>query len=108
MNWLRKARPVLIITGLALVIGSLVGARELTHGSTTDATAKGEAPRAAGGTIVLATVDTDPGPVSYGLPPVLPSGTVIKVFVKDRDEVKADQPLYAFDATLPQATVESA
>ena len=108
MNWLRKARPVLIITGLALVIGSLVGARELTHGATTDAPAKGDAPRAAGGTIVLATVDTDPGPVFYGLPPVLPSGTIIKVFVKDREEVKADQPLYAFDATLQQATVESA
>ncbi|VTS02184.1 Multidrug resistance efflux pump OS=Singulisphaera acidiphila (strain ATCC BAA-1392 / DSM 18658 / VKM B-2454 / MOB10) GN=Sinac_2086 PE=4 SV=1 [Gemmata massiliana] len=108
MNWLHKARPVLIVTGLALVIGSLIGARELAHGSTSDASAKGDAPRATGGTIVLGTVDTNTPHVSYGLPPVLSSGTVSKVFVTDREEVKVDQPLYAFDATLQQATVDSA
>ncbi|AMV23099.1 putative efflux pump membrane fusion protein [Gemmata sp. SH-PL17] len=108
MNWLHKARPVLVVTGLALVIGSLIGARELAHGSTSDASAKGEAPRGGAGTIVLGTVDTDPPPVSYGLPPVLQSGTVLKVFVKEHEDVKVDQPLYAFDATLQQATVDSA
>ncbi len=108
MNWLHKARPVLVVTGLALVIGSLIGARELAHGSTSDASAKGEAPRTTGGTIVLGTVDTSTPHVSYGLPPVLSSGTVSKVFVTDREEVKVDQPLYAFDATLQQATVDSA
>ncbi len=53
-------------------------------------------------------MDTDPPPVSYGLPPVLQSGTVLKVFVKEHEDVKVDQPLYAFDATLQQATVDSA
>ncbi len=109
MNWLRKMRPVLIVVGLALVIGSLVGARALTNGSLADVSGKGDtAPRSAGGPIVLATVDTDPPPVSYGLPPVLQSGTVLKVAVKDGDEVKAGQELYAFDSTIQQKDVDRA
>ncbi len=110
MNWLRKMRPVLIVVGLALVIGSLVGARALTGGS--EAAGKGEpapAPRAAGGgPIMLGTVDTDPPPVSYGLPPVLQSGSVTKVSVKDGEEVKVGQELYSFDATIQQKDVERA
>ncbi len=57
---------------------------------------------------MLGTVDTDPQPVAYGLPPVLQSGTVLEKLVKDGDAVKAGQPLYSFDATLQQANVESA
>lgn len=108
MNWPRKMRPVLIVVGLALAVGSLVGARALTPGST-EASAKGDpAPRAAGGPIVLGTVDTDPPPVSYGLPPVLQSGTVLKVSVKDGTAVKVGQELYSFDSTIQQKDVELA
>ena len=109
--WLRKMRPVLIVIGLGLAIGSLVGARALTHGSNADASgAKGDAapPRAAGGPIVLGTVDTNPPPVSYGLPPVLQSGAVLKVSVKDGEEVRAGQELYSFDATIQQKDLERA
>ena len=109
MTWLRKTRPVLIVTGLALIVASVVGAGALSGGS--GASAKAEpapAPRAAGGPIVLGTVDTDPPPVSYGLPPVLQSGTVLEKLVKDGDEVKVGQPLYSFDATLMQAQLKSA
>jgi multidrug resistance efflux pump len=109
MTWLRKTRPVLIVVGLALVIGSLIGARELTQGSNTAAGKSADgAPRSAEGLRVLGTVDTDPPPVFYGLPPVLQSGVVLKVHVKDGDEVKADQPLYEFDATIPRSDVKRA
>lgn len=107
MTWLRKMRPVLIVTGLALIVVSVVGAGALSGSS--DAPAKAEpAPRAAGGPIVLGTADTDPPPVSYGLPPVLQSGTVLEKLVKDGDEVKVGQPLYSFDATLMQAPLKRA
>ncbi|QEG26886.1 Multidrug export protein EmrA [Gemmata obscuriglobus] len=111
MNWLRKMRPVLIVIGLGLAVGSLVGARALTHGSGSEATAKGAdvpPPRAAGGPVVLGTVDTDPPPVSYGLPPVIQSGTIAKVSVKDSDEVAAGQELYVFDSTIQQKDVDRA
>ncbi len=109
MNWLRKMRPVLIVIGLGLVIGSIVGARALTNGSLADANSKVDsAPRSAGGPIVLATVDTDPPPVSYGLPPVLQSGTVLKVAVKDGGKVEIGQELYSFDATIQQKDVKRA
>ncbi len=107
---LRKMRPVLIVVGLLLLVGSIVGARNLTGSGGPEAKAKGgdPAPRATGGPIVLGLVDTDPPPVPYGLPPILQSGTVVKVFVKDGDEVKAGQELYAFDDTIPKAKLESA
>lgn len=106
---LRKMRPVLIVVGVVLLIGSIIGARNLTGGGTPEANAKGgDAPRPAPGLIVLGLVDTDPQPVQYGLPPVLQSGTVVKVSVKEGDEVKAGQELYAFDDTIPKAKLESA
>lgn len=109
MSWQRKMRPVLIVIGLALAVGSLVGARALTHGGS-EAVAKGAdtGPRAAGGPVVLGTVDSDPPPVTYGLPPVLQSGTIAEVKVKDSDEVKAGQVLYSFDSTIQQKDVERA
>ena len=110
MTWLRKMRPILIVVGLAIGAGVLLGARTLTGGSSSDANAKSaaSAPRSNGGPVVLGLIDTNPPPVAYGLPPVLQSGVITKVYVKDGDEVKADQPLYEFDATIPRANVKSA
>ena len=47
-------------------------------------------------------------PVAYGLPPVLQSGTVTKVHVKDGDEVQAGKELCEFDATIQKADVKQA
>ncbi|HEY1190644.1 MAG TPA: hypothetical protein VGE74_23635 [Gemmata sp.] len=108
MSWFRKMRPVLIVVGLALAIGSLVGARLLTS-SGPEVVAKGDsAPRSAGGPVVLGTVDTDPPPVSYGLPPVLQSGTVLKVSVRDHEDVTVGQELYSFDSTIQKKDVDLA
>lgn len=109
MSWQRKMRPVVLVAGLGLAIGSLVGARALTHG--TEPPAKGEpapAPRAAGGTIVLGTVDSDPQPIDYRLPAVLQSGTVAEVFVKEGAAVRAGDKLYAFDDAVQRANVKKA
>jgi multidrug resistance efflux pump len=103
----------LYVLGVALVVVSLVGARALTNGNGHD---KGDAktvnPAAGGakvsGPIVLGTVDSDPSPVPYILPPVLQSGTVVKVFVKDGHEVKAGDALYEFDTSLQQRALEKA
>jgi multidrug resistance efflux pump len=109
MAWIRKMRPVLIVVGIGLAVGSLVGARALTNGSTADTSTKADTtPRANGGPIVLGLVDTDPPPVAYGLPPVLQSGSIAKVFVKDGDEVKVGQELYAFDATIQERDLKRA
>jgi multidrug resistance efflux pump len=110
MKWLRKMRPVIFALGLTLGVATLIGARSLTGGSGTDGSGKpGDgAPRSATGPVVLGTVDTDPPPIEYRLPPVLPSGTVVKVHVKDGDEVKADAPLYEFDSTMQQKDVKRA
>ncbi len=107
MTWLRKTRPVLVGVGLAVAIGSLIGARQLTGGSGKPADVA-PAPRVAGGPVVLGLVDTDPPPVAYGLPPVLQSGTVTEVHVKDGDDVKTGQKLYEFDATIQKADVRQA
>jgi multidrug resistance efflux pump len=110
MTWLRKMRPVLVVVGLATAIGSMVGARALTHGSG-DATAKpaDTGPRSASaGLVVMGAVDTDPPPVQYGLPSILASGMVAKVHVKEGAEVKEGDPLYEFDATIQKANVKTA
>ena len=57
---------------------------------------------------MLGLVDTDPPPVAYGLPPVLQSGTVTKVHVKDGDEVQTGKELYEFDNTIQKADVKQA
>lgn len=106
---LRKMRPVLIVLGLAVVIGSIIGARELTGGSGAPPAKPGDtAPRAAAGLVVIGNVDSDPSPVPYGLTAVLQSGTVTKVHVKEGDDVKLDQPLYEFDPTIQKRDVEHA
>jgi multidrug resistance efflux pump len=107
-----RVRPALYLAGAALAVGCLVGARALTAGSGPADAPKTAAPpaggKAAGGPVVLGTVDSDPPPVSYGLPPVLPSGTVAEVFVRDGQEVKAGEKLYAFDTTVPTRKLEKA
>ncbi len=109
MAWIRKMRPVLIVTGVALAVGSLLGARALSNGSTAEASTKADTkPRINGGPIVLGLVDTDPPPVAYGLPPILQSGSIAKVYVKDGDEVKVGQELYAFDATIQENDLKRA
>ena len=60
------------------------------------------------GPIVLGTVDSDPSPVEYRLPPVLQSGTVVQVFVRGGHEVKAGDPLYEFDTTIQKTVLEKA
>src|SRR6266545_2933939 len=115
MTWLRKTRPILLALGLALGIGVLLGAREITHaGSNTAAKSADPGPRSNGGPVVLGLVDTDPPPVAYGLPPVLQSGTVTKVHVKDGDEITAEMirtgkdALYEFDNTIQKSDVKRA
>ncbi len=108
MTWLRKTRSVLIALGLAVGIGCLIGARELTHGGSSAAASPDAGARAAGGPVVLGVVDTDPPPVSYGLPPVLQSGSIAEVLVKEGDEVKAGQELYKFDDTIQKSDVKRA
>ena len=107
---LRKMRPVLIAVAVAVVVGSIVGARALTNGGSGDANAKpaDTAPRSAAGLVVMGNVDTDPSPVHYGLPSVLASGMIAKVHVKEGDAVKIDQPLYEFDATMQKADLRRA
>ncbi len=109
MAWLRKMRLVLVVLGLGLGIATLIGARGLTGSSSANASAKPDAgPRSGGGPVVLGTVDTDPQPVQYGLPPVLQSGTISKVHVKEGDAVKAGQILYEFDARIQKEDVKLA
>lgn len=114
MRWLRKTRLAFFIVGLALCIGTLVGARTLTGGSA-DKSKGDNAPRStSSGPVVMGTVDTDPSPVQYGLPSVLQSGTVTQVFVKDNEEITAEMirankhALYAFDDTIPKAKLKTA
>jgi multidrug resistance efflux pump len=92
MTWLRKTRPVLIVVGLALAVGSLVGARARSHGDGGESAAKAAepgAPKAAGG-------------------PIIQSGTITKVLVNEGDAVKVDQELYEFDATTQAADLTQA
>jgi multidrug resistance efflux pump len=111
MTWLRRFRPLLIVTGLLLAIGSLLGAKLLASGSTADPLPKTAAPtngKNGSGPVVIGYVDTDPRPVQIGLPPVLQSGQVSKVFVKEGDEVKEKQELFAFDSSVYDGKQKSA
>jgi multidrug resistance efflux pump len=113
MTWLQRARPALFVLGALLLVGSLLGARALTKAN---GQGNGEQPKSLNpapaaklsGPIVLGTVDSEPSPVPYLLPPVLQSGTVVKVFVRTGQEVKIGQPLYEFDTALQKADLESA
>ncbi len=114
MTWLRRVRPVLLrfslyLIGVAVMIGSLLGAKLLTGGH--DENVKAESPGASGkisGPLVLGTVDSNPQPIPYGLPPVLQSGTIADVFVSEGMEIKAGDNLYSFDTTIQQCDLERA
>ncbi|MBX9584127.1 MAG: biotin/lipoyl-binding protein, partial [Gemmataceae bacterium] len=111
-NWLRNARPVRYVAGGLLVVGSLLGARLWAHGSGGEAGGRPAAPPTNGaggsGPVVLGYVDSDPPPVSTGLPPVLQSGEVAEVYVKAGAEVKAGDRLYKFDTRFLEAEVKGA
>jgi multidrug resistance efflux pump len=111
VNWLRNARPVLYVAGGLLVVGSLLGAKLWAGGSGGGADAKAAPPtNGAGGSgpVVLGYVDSDPPPVSTGLPPVLPSGEVAEVYVEAGDEVEVGDPLYRFNTRHLEAKVKEA
>lgn len=124
MAWLRKIRPLLFVLGGLLVIGSLLGARLLTHGGggTTDPTAK-SAPtngKDGSGPVVLGTADSNPSPIKFGLSPVLQSGQIEKVYVEAGSEVKVREyrafggkmaigdPLYKFNTQMLEAKLKEA
>src|SRR5206468_3255940 len=110
MTWQRRVRPALLVLGFALAAGSLLGARALTasgNGGDQPKTANPATGKATG-PVVLGTVDSDPAPVAYGLPPVLQSGTVAKVFIRGGQEVKVGDELYAFDTSIQQHDLERA
>ena len=103
MTWLRRVRPALFVLGVALAVGSLLGARALSHSNGNSEQPKTANPAPATefrGPIVMGTVDSEPSPVPYLLPPVLQSGTVAKVFVRGGQEVNVGEPLYEFDTAI--------
>lgn len=113
MTWLRRVRPVLYLLGVLLVVGSLLGARLLTHGSGggTEPAPKTAAPtngKNGSGPVVTGHVDSESPLVGYGLPPVIQSGTIAEVFVKQFHDVKKGDPLYAFDSSVQAGDVKRA
>ena len=108
---LRRIRPVLIVVGGLLLVGSLLGAKLLATGGA-EPTPKTAAPptngKAGTGPVVIGYVDSDPRPVVHGLPPVLQSGLVTKVFVKEGQEVKQNDKLIQFDTTVQDADLNIA
>jgi multidrug resistance efflux pump len=112
MTWLRRVRPALLrfslyLIGVAVMIGSLLGAKLLTGGHDENAKAEssGGNPSKIAGPLVLGTVDSNPQPIPCGLPPVLQSGTILKIYVKDGDEIHAGDKLYVFDTSSLQGTL---
>jgi multidrug efflux pump subunit AcrA (membrane-fusion protein) len=109
MSWKRKVRVGSFALGVLLMVGMLVGARLLSPGSGGGGSADGSKaappPQKNGtGPIVHGVVDSDPSPVAHGLAPVLPSGGLVtKVFVKEDQQVKEGDELYAFDTTILEA-----
>ncbi len=105
-----RCRPAMVLLGAALLAASLFGAKALTHGQGEPSASSRFSTSAVRptGLIVLGTVDTDPPPVAYGLPPVLQSGTIAEVFVKEQQIVRAGDRLYAFDTSLLQRDLEIA
>lgn len=116
MTWLRQLRSIfrirfaLYFIGVVVMIGSLLGAKLLTGGH--DENPKTEYPAGSSdkivGPLVLGTVDSNDQLIPYGLPPVLQSGTIADVFVKDGSEVKVGDKLYAFDTSIQNRDLERA
>jgi multidrug resistance efflux pump len=113
MTWLRRFRPVLYVLGVLLVVGSLLGARLLTHGSGGGSDApKTAAPPTNGkngtGPVVIGYVYTKTPMIDYGLPPVLQSGRIAQVVVTEGQEVKKGDVLYEFDTRVQKGNLEKA
>jgi multidrug resistance efflux pump len=114
MTWLQRVRPLLYLLGVLLVVGSLLGARALTHGS--GGGGGEQAPKTAApsngkngsGTVFLGKVDSDPPPIDYGLPPVLQSGRIARMAVAQGQDVKKGDTLYEFDTRVQKADLEKA
>jgi multidrug resistance efflux pump len=116
MTWLQRVRRVfgirtaLYLLGICLALGSLLGARALTGGQTTEPSP--EPPREVAqkmkGPVVLGTVDSNPQPIFYGLPPVLQSGTIARVYVRDGAEIHAGDKLYEFETSPLRSTLKVA
>jgi multidrug resistance efflux pump len=103
MTRLRLMRPLLLSAAGVVVVGSLLGARLLGPGGGGGTDSSGKSPPAPAaketiGTVAIGTADSDPPPARYGLPPVLQSGQIAEVYVKQGDDVKAGDKLYKFDA----------
>src|SRR5688572_15264467 len=111
MTWLRRARPVLIVVGGLLLVGSLLGARLFGTGGTgpdTPQTANPSAGKFGSGPVVIGFVDSDPPKIEYGLPPILQSGQVVEVAVKEGQHVKAGDILFRFDASVWEGKLKTA
>jgi len=123
MDWLRKVRPLLFVLGGLLVIGSLLGARLLTHGGgggTTTAPDNATNGKAGSGPVFLGYADSNPSPVGFGLSPVLQSGEIVKMYVTAGQEVKVHEyklfggklsvgdPLYKFNSQMLEAKLVDA
>jgi multidrug resistance efflux pump len=102
-----RLRYALYVAGVVIMIGSLLGAKLLTNGTADDTKADPSRVTTAKlvGPVVMGTVDSDPQPIPYGLPPVLQSGTIVEKFVKDGDEVKAGAKLYRFDTSTLESSL---
>jgi multidrug resistance efflux pump len=106
-----RLRHTLYLLGVVLMIGSLLGAKLLTdgNGGGNEKNEQGRSnPEKLVGPVVMGTVDSDPQPIPYGLPPVLQSGTIVEKFVKDGDDVKAGTKLYRFDTSPLEQSLEVA
>ncbi len=103
MTWLRRTRPALIVGGVLILAGSFLAARlTASNGENPDATktANPLVTNAGSGPVFIGFVDSVRPPVHYGMPPVMQSGQIDQVFVKEGDHVNAGDPLYAFDCAL--------
>jgi multidrug resistance efflux pump len=108
------------LLGLTLLVATLLGARALTAGHSNADHKTAEPPAAGGGKatgpVVLGTVESEQAMVGYGLSPVLQSGVITRVFVKEGQEVTAGNPakgipadkLYEFDSTILRHDLERA
>jgi multidrug resistance efflux pump len=126
MAWLQNMRrKALYAVGGGVLVGSLLGARLLTHGGGggTTATASPAGPtngKEGSGPVVLGIADSNPSPIRFGLPPVLQSGEIVKVFVTAGQEVKIREytlfggkfsigdPLYKFNSQMLDAKLVDA
>jgi multidrug resistance efflux pump len=104
-----RLRHSLYLIGVILIIGSLIGAKALKGGGDGDKNDPSNTNTAKlVGPVVMGTVDSNPQPIKYLLPPVLQSGTISRVFVKDGMDVKAGDRLYEFDTSQFQSELKVA